>query len=61
MTIDNNGKTTVILAKWDYYGNLQWAINTESTGTSSTDLAYVSTGTSEESSEMDLDNLLSWQ
>ena len=55
VTIDNNGKTTVILAKWDYYGNLQWAINTESTGTSSTDLAYVSTGTSEESSEMDLD------
>ena len=61
VTIDNNGKITVILAKWDYYGNLQWAINTESTGTSSTDSAYVSTGTSEESSEMDLDNLLSWQ
>jgi len=55
VTIDNNGKITVILAKWDYYGNLQWAINTESTGTSSTDSAYVSTGSSEESSEMDLD------
>jgi hypothetical protein len=42
VTIDNNGKTTVILAKWDYYGNLEWAINTESTGTSSTDSAVLS-------------------
>ena len=55
VTIDNNGKTTVIVAKWDYYGNLQWAINTESTGTSSTDSATVSTGSSDETSEMDLD------
>ena len=55
VTIDNNGKQTVILAKWDYYGNLQWAINTESTGTSSTDSASISKGSSDESSEMDLD------
>ena len=55
VTIDNNGKGTVILAKWDYYGNLQWAINTESTGTSSTDGASISRGGSDESSEMDLD------
>ena len=55
VTIDNNGKQTVILAKWDYYGNLQWAINTESTGTSSTDLASISRDTYDESSEMDLD------
>ena len=55
VTIDNNGKQTVILAKWDYYGNLQWAINTESTGTSSTDSASISRGSSDESSEMDLD------
>ncbi len=55
VTIDTNGKTTVILAKWDYYGNLQWAINTESTGTSSTDSAILSVGVSDETSEMDLD------
>ena len=55
VTIDNNGKETVILAKWDYYGNLQWAINTESTGTSSTDSASVSKDSNDESSEMDLD------
>ena len=55
VTIDNNGKQTVILAKWDYYGNLQWAINTESTGTSSTDSASISRDTYDESSEMDLD------
>ncbi|MFL2981628.1 MAG: putative Ig domain-containing protein, partial [Candidatus Poseidoniaceae archaeon] len=55
VTIDNNGKETVILAKWDYYGNLQWAINTESTGTSSTDSATISKGSDDESSEMDLD------
>ena len=53
VTIDSNGKGTVILAKWDYYGNLQWAINTESTGTSSTDWASISGD--DESSEMDLD------
>ena len=50
VTIDNNGKQTVILAKWDYYGNLQWAINTESTGTSSTDSASISRDTYDESS-----------
>ena len=55
VTIDNNGKQTVILAKWDYYGNLQWAINTESTGTSSTDSASISKNSNDESSEMDLD------
>ena len=55
VTIDNNGKTTVILAKWDYYGNLEWAINTESTGTSSTDSATLDIYASSLSSEMDLD------
>jgi alpha-tubulin suppressor-like RCC1 family protein/predicted flap endonuclease-1-like 5' DNA nuclease len=56
VTIDNNGKETVILAKWDYYGNLQWAINTESTGTSTDgDLASISRSSDDESSEMDLD------
>ena len=55
VTIANNARTTVILAKWDYYGNLQWAINTESTGTGSTDSATLATSTSSESSEMDLD------
>ena len=55
VTIDNNGKTTVILAKWDYYGNLQWAINTESTGPSSTDSATLGYDSTELSSEMDLD------
>ncbi|MBA88500.1 MAG: hypothetical protein CMB16_04460 [Euryarchaeota archaeon] len=55
VTIDNNGKETVILAKWDYYGNLQWAINTESSGTSSTDSASISREANDESSEMDLD------
>ena len=55
VTIDNNGKQTVILAKWDYYGNLQWAINTESTGTSSTDSVSLSRDSTDESSEMDLD------
>jgi len=55
VTIDNNGKETVILAKWDFYGNLQWAINTESTGTSSTDSASISRDSADESSEMDLD------
>ena len=24
---------TVFLAKWDYYGNLQWVVDTESSGT----------------------------
>jgi hypothetical protein len=55
VTIDNNGKHTVILAKWDYYGTLQWAINTESTGTSTSDSAFISTSSYSESSEMDLD------
>ena len=55
VTIDTNGKTIVVLAKWDYYGNLQWAINTESTGTSTTDSASVSRASDDESSEMDLD------
>ena len=55
VTINNNGKETVILAKWDYYGNLQWAINTESSGTSSTDSASISRASADESSEMDLD------
>ena len=55
VTIDNNGKQTVILAKWDYYGNLEWAINTESTGSSSTDSAAISSNSEDESSEMDLD------
>ena len=55
VTIDNNGKTTVILAKWDHYGNLQWAINTESTGTSSTQEATLATSPTSLSSEMDLD------
>ncbi|MGY8746037.1 MAG: putative Ig domain-containing protein, partial [Candidatus Poseidoniales archaeon] len=55
VSIDNNGKTTVILAKWDYYGNLQWAINTESSGTSSTDTAKIGTSSTALSSEMDLD------
>jgi hypothetical protein len=54
VTIDNNGKKTVILAKWDYYGNLQWAINTESTGTS-IDSAVLSIDGQDSSSAMDLD------
>ncbi|RJU88834.1 MAG: hypothetical protein DWC02_01195, partial [Candidatus Poseidoniales archaeon] len=55
VTIDNNGKKTVILAKWDYYGNLQWAINTESTGSSSTDVALIEEYHEHTVSEMDLD------
>ena len=48
-------KETVILAKWDYYGNLQWTINTESTGTSQTDKAYIDTSYQSTASGMDLD------
>ena len=55
MTIDNNGKETVILAKWDYYGNLQWTINTESTGSSLTDKANIDTSYQSTASGMDLD------
>ena len=55
VSIDTNGKTIVVLAKWDYYGNLQWAINTESTGTATTDLAEISRASEDESTEMDLD------
>ena len=33
ISIDNDGMQTVFLAKWDYYGNLQWVVDTESSGT----------------------------
>ena len=55
ISIDNDGMQTVFLAKWDYYGNLQWVVDTESSGTGQYADIKRPGGTSDLYSAMDLD------
>ena len=55
VSIDNDGMHTLFLAKWDYYGNLQWVVDTESSGTSQYADIEGNGGSEHLSSPMDLD------
>ena len=55
VSIDNDGMHTLFLAKWDYYGNLQWVVDTESSGTSQYADIEGNGGNQHLSSPMDLD------